>query len=133
MDPLVRYYLHQAGRVHGDNGKGPIYSNPPFIQRGHRIGSILHGLWRSFVRPLLWHGAKTVGSEALAAGRNILTDMLDSDVKFRDVVRRNVRDSAHRVLKRLSGQGRKRKRSKGGKQSSRVKKRKKDLKRDIFS
>jgi hypothetical protein len=82
---------------------------------------------------LLWHGAKTVGSEALAAGRNIITDMTDPDAKFRDVVRRNVRDSAHRVLKRLSGQGRKRKRGKGGKQSSRVKKRKRDIKRDIFS
>ena len=53
-----------------------------------------------------------LGSEALAAGRNILTDMTDPDAKFRDVVRRNVRDSAHRVLKRLSGQGRKRKRVK---------------------
>ena len=66
------------------------------------------------MRPLLWHGAKTVGSEALAAGRNIFTDMTDPDEKFREVLRRNVRDSAHRVLKRLSGQGRKRKRVKAG-------------------
>ena len=70
MDPLVRYYLHQAGRAHADNGIGPIYINTPFLQRGHGIG-ILGSPWRSFVRPLLWHGAKTVGSEALAAGRNI--------------------------------------------------------------
>ena len=62
------------------------------------------------MRPLFWHGAKTVGSEALAAGRNILTDMAEPSAKFRDVVRRNMRDSAHRVLKRISGQGRKRKR-----------------------
>jgi len=48
-------------------------------------------------------------------------------------VRRNVRDSAHRVLRRLSGLGRKRKRGKGWKQSSRVKKKKKNIKRDIFS
>ena len=61
-----------------------------------------------FMRPLLWHGAKTVGSEALATGRNILSDMADPNAKFRDLVRRNVRDSAHRVLKRLSGQGHKR-------------------------
>jgi hypothetical protein len=81
---------------------------------------------------LLWHGAKTVGSEALAASRNILTDMTDPNAKFRDV-RRNVRDSAHRVLRRLSGLGRKRKRGKGWKQSSRVKKKKKNIKRDIFS
>jgi hypothetical protein len=77
------------------------------------------------VRPFLWHGAKTVGSEALASGQNIITDKTDPDAKFRDVVRRNVRDSAHRVLKRLSGQGRKLKRVKGRKQSSRVTKKKK--------
>jgi len=82
MDQLVRYYLHQAGRGHGDNGIGPIYRNPPFIQRGHGIGSIPSGLWRSFVRPLLWHDAKAVGSEALAAGRNILTDMMDPMQNF---------------------------------------------------
>jgi hypothetical protein len=41
-------------------------------------------------------------------------DMADPNAKFLDVVRRNVRDSAHRVLKRLSGQGRKRKRVKAG-------------------
>jgi len=35
--------------------------------------------------------------------------MTDTKVKFRDV-RRNVRDSTHRVLQRLSGHGRKRKR-----------------------
>ena len=73
MDPLVRYYVHQAGRGYAGNGIGPIYSNPPFLQRDHGIGSKMGGLWRSFVRPLFWHGAKTVGSEALATGRNILT------------------------------------------------------------
>ena len=98
MDPLVRYYLHQARRGHGDNRIGPIYRNLHFIQRGHGIGSILGGLWRSFVRPLPWHGAKTVCSEALAAGQNIITDMTDPDAKFRDVLRRNVRDSGHRIL-----------------------------------
>ena len=62
---------------------------------------------RTFVRSLLWHGAKTVGSEAIATGRNILIDMTDPNAKLRDVVRRNVSDPAHRVLKRLNAQGRK--------------------------
>ena len=84
------------------------------------------------MRPLLWHGNKTVDSKALVTGRNILTDITDSNAKFRNVVHRNVRDSAHRVLKKLSGQGRKRKRCKGGKQSSIVMK-KKNIKIDIFS
>jgi len=87
------------------------------------------------VCPLLCHSAKTLGSEALAAGRNILTDKTDPNAKFRDVLRKNVRDSAHRVLKGLSGQGLKRKRGKGSKQSSRVKKKKKkkNIKRNFFS
>ena len=81
---------------------------------------------------MLWYGSKTVGSEALAARLNIITDMTDPGAKFCDVVRRNVRDAAHRVLKRLSGEGRKRKRGKRGKQSSRVTK-KKNIKINIFS
>ena len=71
MHPLVRYYLHQAWRGRGDNDIGPICSYPPFLQLGHGIGSILGGLWRSFVRPLLWQGAMAVGSEAIVTGRNI--------------------------------------------------------------
>ena len=75
MSPLVRYYLHQAGRGRSDNGIGPIYNIPHFLQRGHGIGSFLGGPWRLFVRPLLWQGSKAVGSEALVTGRNIRTDM----------------------------------------------------------
>ena len=81
-----------------------MYSNPPYLQR-----SILGGLWRSFVGQLLWHDAKTVDTEALATGRNILTSMSDPNAKFRDVVRRNVHDPAYRVLKSLRVQVRKRK------------------------
>jgi len=38
MDPLVRYYLHQAGRGK-NNGIGPVYATPLVIQRGYGIGS----------------------------------------------------------------------------------------------
>ena len=38
MDPLVRYYLHQAGRGNHD-GIGPIYAATPFLQRGYGIGT----------------------------------------------------------------------------------------------
>jgi hypothetical protein len=62
LDPLVRHCVHQTGRGHADNGIGPIYSNLP-IQLLHGIRSTLGGLWHSFMSPLLWHGAKTVGSE----------------------------------------------------------------------
>jgi len=65
------------------------------------------------MRPLLWHGAKTMDLDAIATGLNILTDMAYPNVKFRDVLRRKVSELAHRELKRMSGQGRKSKRAKG--------------------
>ena len=77
------------------------------------------------MRHLLWQGAKTVGSKALVTGRNIISDMANPDAKIRDVVRRNVTESAHRVLNKLSDRGRKRKRVAakiGGGRAKRVKK-----------
>ena len=65
------------------------------------------GLWRSVVLPLLWQGAKAMGSEAIVTGRNIITDMAqntDPNPKIRDIVRRNMAESVHRVIKKLSGQ-----------------------------
>ena len=59
------------------------------------------------------------------------TDMADPNAKFRDV-HRNVRDTADRVLKSLSGQRRKRKGSKGGRQSSRVNKNLKNIKQTSY-
>ena len=43
MNPIVQYYLHQAGRGCGGTDIGPIYSVPNFVQRGHGIGSVLTG------------------------------------------------------------------------------------------
>ena len=82
MDLLVRYYLHHAGRGRADNRIGPTNSILPFLQRDHVIGSILGGLCGSFVRPFIRQGAKTMGSEALATGRNILTHIMDPKANF---------------------------------------------------
>ena len=86
MDLIVRYYLHQARRGHADNGIGLIYSNPSFHQRGHGIGIILGMALSLILRPLFWHAAKTLGSEALATGQNIQPDMSEPKAKFRYVV-----------------------------------------------
>ena len=55
------------------------------------------------LEPVALARCQDLGSEALAAGPKILTDMTDPNAKFRDVVRRNVRDSAHSFVKKLSG------------------------------
>jgi hypothetical protein len=82
MNPLVQYYLRQAGRgERGDNGIGSIYGVPHFVQRGYGTGNLLSGLFRT-VRPILWSGAKSVGRqtfralgrEALRTGGKILQD-----------------------------------------------------------
>ena len=86
------------------------------------------GLWRSFVRPLLWLGAKGMGSEALVTERNIIRDMAgNKDLKadIRDIVRRNVAESAHIVTKKVSGQERKRKKATYTKSAGKAKKAKK--------
>ncbi len=108
-DSLLLYYLHQAGR--GSHcGIGPFHSAPPFLQRGHGLGSFLSGLFR-LVRPVLWSGLKAVGRETLRTGGRILSDLADNtagDVKPRHIIAKHVSDSAQTLIQKLRGKGRKR-------------------------
>jgi len=108
MDPLVRYYLHQAGRGYsgGKGGIGPIYSVPTTYQRGYGLGNFFAGLWR-MVKPILWSGAKTVGRETLRTGGKILSDMADNSdgTPAGDIVAKHARE----LIGKLKGGGRKRK------------------------
>ena len=112
MDPLVRYYLRQAGRGH-TNGIGPIYEAPPVLQRGYGIGSFMAGLWRT-VRPILWSGAKTLGRETLRTGGDILSDMARSTggESPSEIVSRRVNETVQNLIGKLRGRGRKRKANK---------------------
>jgi len=140
MNPIERYYLHQAGRGYGDTDIGPVYSVPHFVQRGHGIGSVLTGFWR-WIKPILWSGAKTLGRESVRTGGRILADLAqntNSDVTPRDIVAKHLSESVGKVL---SGRGRKRKRNvttkkaQTGKRKTTKKKQKTKTpnKRDIFS
>ena len=110
MDPLVRYYLHQAGRGSRISRAGirPIYSMPPIYQRGYGIGIFLGGLWR-MVRHILWSGAKTVGRETLRTGGKILSDMSDNSdgTPAGDIFSKHARD----LISKLKCRGHKRKAS----------------------
>jgi len=71
----------------------------------------------------------------------------EPNAKIRDIVRRNIADSAHKLIRTLSGQGRKRKRATAAKMIGKAKKarrqpvkftikkrtKKRNIKRDIFS
>jgi hypothetical protein len=145
MNPLLKYYVSQAGRGsgRGDSGIGPIYGIPPFVQRGHGIGSLLNGLFRT-VRPILWSGAKSVerqtfkalGREALRTGGKILQDIAENpQVSSHDIISKHVSESTQNIVKKLRGAGRgtrKRKREHSA-NNKRKSKRAKTTIRDIFS
>ena len=139
MNPIERYYLHQAGRGYGDTDIGPVYSVPHFVQQGHGIRSVLTGFWR-WIKPILWSGARTLGRESVRTGGNILADLAqntNSDVTPRDIVAKHLSESVGKVL---SGRGRKRKRNvtttkaqTGKRKTAKKQKTKTPNKRDIFS
>ena len=108
MDPLVRYYLHQAGRGYSGSGGGigPIYSVSPIYQRGYGIGSFLPSLWR-MVRSILWSGTKTVGRETLRTGSKILSDMAENSTGMPagEIVSKHARE----LMGKFKGRVRKRK------------------------
>jgi len=111
MDPLLRYYLNQAGRGK-NNDIGPVYATPLVLQRGYGVGSFLSGIWR-VVRPILWRPAKALGRETLRTGGDILTDIARSspDQNPRDIVSKHVTATTQNLIDKLRGSGRKPKRS----------------------
>ena len=63
------------------------------------------------MRPLLWQDVKAICLEALVTRRNIISDIArntNRNSKIRDILRRKVTESAHRVINKLIGQRRKR-------------------------
>ena len=111
MNPLTRYYIHQAGGGGSGGGVGPIYSVPPFVQRGHGLGSLFGGLFRS-IRPLFFSGLRTAGKalgrEALRTGGKILTDIADSPQT--GIISKHVQSTVQNLGTKMTGRGRKRKR-----------------------
>ena len=116
MNPLTRYYIHQAGGGGGGigGGVGPIYSVPPFVQRGNGLGSLLGGLFLS-IRPLLFSGLRTsgkaLGREALRRGGKILTDIADNpQTGIKEIISKHVQSTVQNLGTKMTGRGRIRKR-----------------------
>jgi len=119
MDPLTKYYINQAGG--GEGEVGPIYSVPPFIQRGHGIGDVLGSIFRSvrYITPYLFSvfksagkdAAKFLGREALRTGGKILSEIADNpQTNYQDIISKNVQDTFQNLSSKMTGRGRKRKR-----------------------
>jgi len=122
------------------------------VQRGHGLGNILAGLFRTLKR-ILWSGAKSIGKETLKAlgrealrtGTNIIRDIAENPpTQTTDIISKHVSGSTQNIINKLRGSGaRKRKRAAAGsvrnakrkKRARRVlpKKRRVTIKQDIFS
>ena len=134
MHPLEVYYLRQAGSgSYNKTGIGPIYSIPPYLQRGHGIGNVFGSLFR-WIKPILWSGAKALGRETL---RKILSDIVENKSPPGDIVSRHLAESKQKLIKKLEGRGQKRaaprNRCAAPKNKRQKTKRAKFINRDIFS
>jgi len=132
MDPLVRYYLRQAGRGH-TKGIRPIYDAPPVLQRGYGIGSFLQDYGVRLDRssgavPKLWD-ERRYARDAISC--RAWPDRQESP---KDIVSRRVNETAENLIGKLRGRGRKRKANKVVKrEKNNGAKKKKITKTDIFS
>ena len=126
--------MKQFGSGRNDTGIGPIYSTPPFLQRGHGIGNFFGSLFRS-VKPILWSGAKALGRESFRTGGKILSDIAENrspEVSAGDIVSRHVTESTQNLISKLRGRGRKRARGPTSQNKRKTNKRAKITKRDTF-
>ena len=106
--------IHQAGGGGSSGGVGPIYSLPPYIQRGRGIGVYLGPLFRE-IKPLFFTGAryagKALGRAALRTGGKILSDIADNpQMDYKDIISKHVQDSFQKLRSTMMGGGRKLKR-----------------------
>ena len=112
MDPLTEYYINQSGAGGLGSLIGPVYKVSPYIQQGYGIGSFLGGLFHR-VKTVLIEGVKAMGRESLAAGANILSDLTfkSKNRKVKDMVSTRVTESTHRLVNKLKGTGKRKKRN----------------------
>ena len=110
------------------NGGSPVFRGS-VIQRGHGLGSVLRGLFRSAL-PLINRGAKALGKHALRTGLEIANDVVDGS-SFKESARSRIPRGIKTFAQSSgfipqSGSGKRRRCKTAGKKH-------KKAKRDIFS
>ncbi len=97
MATFRKYYEQQS------RGNLPSYYIGPAYQRGHGLGGIFSSLFRAAVplfkmaKPVVKSGAKALAKEALTAGANIATDLLDGE-NLQQSASRNLNKAAHKLV-----------------------------------
>jgi hypothetical protein len=136
-----RFCCEASSGMYEDYYRNQIGSGLPVFegsrgQRGHGLGSMLSGLFRSAM-PMIKRGLAFFGKHALKTGLEVANDVADGQT-FRDSAQRRIPEGIKRLAENAnfsnqSGSGRvksyRRKRSK----SSSSKKKKKRTSRDIFA
>lgn len=87
-----RYYMAQAG-----NGIAHYKGIPNM--RGHGIGQLLSGLFRS-VFPMFKSGARALGREAIRTGSNVVSDLLQ-DKPLKQSLKTRLREGGTNLHKRF--------------------------------
>ena len=129
------YYIRQSG-----NGL-PVFQGSRG-QRGHGLGSMLSGLFRSAV-PMLKRGLATFGKHALKTGLEVASDVADGS-SFKDSARARIlptilpgikRFAEEEIFSKQSGSGKRRKTTRKRRKVSKKRgtaKRRRITKQDIF-
>lgn len=92
------YYSEQVGG--GGRGVHNVFVGSRG-QRGHGIGSFLAGLFRRAL-PLITKGARAVGKEAVRAGMNILEDVTENNMGFKDSLNRRMTESGIKLKRKAT-------------------------------
>lgn len=112
MAHYTAYYDNQVGgHIHR------VYVGAS-TQRGHGIGSFLGGLYRA-VLPLFKSGVKAIGKETLRSGMNLLDDVSNKNISFRDALKNRGNETADNLKRKaidkidrmMSGSGYKKRRT----------------------
>ena len=97
MSHYIVYYNQQHGNGGGIDVKN-VYAGSTY-QRGSGIGSFIGAIFRK-IAPYLTSGAKAVGKEAVRAGLNLLDDIVNDEVSFKDSVKTRLRESGKNLKRK---------------------------------
>lgn len=95
---MADYIEHYQIQIGYGRGIERVYVGSPY-QRGRGIGSFLGGLFRTIL-PLIKRGARAVGKEAVRAGTNVVSDIIDDGVPFRESLRSRLGESGKNLKRK---------------------------------
>lgn len=91
------YYNHQVG---GGSRIKTVFTGAHY-QKGHGVGAFLGGLARLII-PCLTGTAKVVGKEALRTGLNVLDDISNNNVDFKQALKTRSVEASKKLKRKAS-------------------------------